>query len=111
MILITQLREISNQDFFINNTTSNYYEEQRKPKWGKFFDNSKTLGKQSLENRLDLFKGFTRPWSSDYSDDKIRIFLKKELFSYNKQLFYLKLNESEIKCLDSCKAKVLLMLE
>jgi len=85
MILITQLREISNQDFFINNTTSNYYEEQRKPKWGKFYDNSKNaVGKQSLENRLDLFKDFTRPWNTDYSNDEIRIFLKKELFSYNK---------------------------
>jgi len=64
------------------NTTSNYYEEQRKP---KFFDNSKTtVGKQSLETRLDLFMDFLRPWNADYLDDEIRVFLKKELFSYNK---------------------------
>jgi len=29
--------------FLYYNTTSNYYEEQRKPKWGKFFDSSKNV--------------------------------------------------------------------
>jgi len=52
------------------------------PNGGKFFDDSKNaVGQQSLENRLDLFKDFTE---HDYFDDEIRVFLKEELFSYNK---------------------------
>jgi len=53
-----------------------YYEEPRKQKAGRFFNDNSTLvvGRQNLANRLDFFKDFSQTWNMDQSEAEIRIF-------------------------------------
>jgi len=54
------------------------YINDRQPKKGIFFDNSKCkIGKQSFVNRLHLFSDVKFEWIGPYSEDYIRQNLKK----------------------------------
>ncbi len=61
-----------------------YYEERRHVGIGKFFDNSKgKIGKQKFGNNLQYMSAIRSPWNGqNWSDDKIRVELKKTFFSY-----------------------------
>jgi len=63
---------------------SSYFEEPRKGGLGKFFDKSKTrVGKQSIQNRLEILRLINRPWNGEsLSNDLIRILLKDTFFKY-----------------------------
>jgi hypothetical protein len=65
---------------------SNYFEENRKPNVGFFFDNSRTLvGRQSIQNRLIFMRSINDPWNNKLkplSDDHIRVIGKTAFFDY-----------------------------
>jgi hypothetical protein len=62
----------------------NYFEENRRPGFGLFFDSSKLKkGRQALENRLLFMRAINFPWNKDkFSDDVIRIQMKATYFTY-----------------------------
>ncbi len=62
----------------------NYFEENRKPGIGLFFDSSKLKkGQQALENRLLFMRAIAYPWNKDkLSDDVICIQMKATYFTY-----------------------------
>jgi len=82
--VIKTIRDHEPKELYIK-ISSNYYEESRRQNIGYFFDGSKSAtGKQSLENRLEFFKDYTKPWNIGLNNDEIRIYLKKQIFDYCK---------------------------
>jgi hypothetical protein len=65
---------------------SNYFEENRRPGLGFFFDNSHTLlGRQSIQNRLFFMRCMNEPWNiknEPLTNDQIRVLAKKAFFEY-----------------------------
>jgi len=68
--------------------TSNLYTENRRPGLGFFFDNSSNKrGKQTIQNRLSVFKSISTQWlDNQISDDAIRRMLKNHFFTYCNEL-------------------------
>jgi hypothetical protein len=66
-----------------------YYSERRNAARGLFFDSSKTrIGAQSIQNRLMHITRIKYPWNdlnSKWSNDQIRVNLKRIYFSCNAQ--------------------------
>jgi len=60
------------------------YNTRRKPLIGRVFDNSKgKIGKQLLENRLNLMDAVKFDWISvEMTDDRLRKFLNQTFFDY-----------------------------
>jgi len=60
---------------------SNYYEEPKCKGKGMFFETLKSkIDRQSLENRLDMFRGLYYNRNNGLNDDQIGILLKKTFF-------------------------------
>jgi hypothetical protein len=64
----------------------NYFEENRKPGCGIFFDKSHTqLGHQSIQNRLIFMHCIDEHWNNKLKplkNDQIRVLVKKAFFEY-----------------------------
>lgn len=70
----------------VKRLNTNRYIESRRSGRNLFFDRSKTkIGKQSLENRLQIFNNIHDNWTHPaLTNDQIRIMMKKTFFSYMK---------------------------
>lgn len=56
---------------------SNYYAKLQKQHQGMFFElTASKIGRQRLENHLDLIKVINHPWSTGLTNDTFRILLK-----------------------------------
>jgi len=77
---------------------SNFYEENRRPGLGFFYDGSTNrTGRQSIQNRLQFFREIKDPWKGIQIKDKaIRVTLKKTFFTYAKLTWRFITNEKTI---------------
>jgi hypothetical protein len=67
-----------------NRLKSVYFEENRRPGCGLFFDASRIKkGQQSIQNRLLFMRSITYPWNREpMNDNLIRIEMKRAFFTY-----------------------------
>ena len=86
--LVMKIIRNKSPTYLLGTLRETIFTERRKPLNGKFYNNSKgKIGKQRIQNRIGFMNGIKDEWMmGNISDNEIRQLLKKNLFTFDKEI-------------------------